>query len=140
MYFCKHCGAQYVTDEANICVHCGTAKGQGANFCRNCGSQMDPNAANCMKCGVANSSVAKSKIVAGILGLFLGSFGAHNFYLGYTGKAVTQLVLSLVGYVLCCVWIGIFVVAGVAIWALVEAIMILVGKINTDAKGNPLAD
>lgn len=37
----------------------------------------------------------KSKIVAGLLGLFLGTLGVHNFYLGYTGKAVAQLLLTL---------------------------------------------
>lgn len=26
---------------------------------------------------------AKSKMAAGLLGIFLGSFGVHNFYLGY---------------------------------------------------------
>ena len=31
-------------------------------------------------------------------------------------------------------------VMGVWIWSLVEAVMILTGKINTDGKGNPLAD
>lgn len=36
----------------------------------------------------------KSKIVAGLLGLFLGTLGVHNFYLGYTGKAVAQLLLT----------------------------------------------
>ena len=34
----------------------------------------------------------KSKIVAGLLGLFLGGLGVHNFYLGYTGKAVGSAV------------------------------------------------
>ena len=80
------------------------------------------------------------RIAAGLLGIFLGGFGVHNFYLGYTGKAVTQLVLSIVGCILCCVVVGIFMVMGVWIWSLVEAVMILTGKINTDGKGNPLAD
>ena len=26
----------------------------------------------------------KSKMAAGLLGIFLGTFGVHNFYLGYT--------------------------------------------------------
>ena len=34
----------------------------------------------------------KSKIIAGILGIFLGGFGIHNFYLGRTTRAVIQLV------------------------------------------------
>ena len=42
----------------------------------------------------------KSKIAAGLLGIFLGSLGIHNFYLGYTKKAILQLCLTIGGYVL----------------------------------------
>ena len=38
---------------------------------------------------------AKSKMAAGLLGIFLGSLGIHNFYLGYTGKAVAQLLITI---------------------------------------------
>lgn len=88
------------------------------------------------------TSQAKSKLVAGLLGIFLGGFGVHNFYLGYTKKAIIQVS----------VWGGCFLLAfctlgitslgcfGIAIWGLVEGIMILTGKINVDGKGMPLAD
>ena len=126
MYFCKNCGEPYMTDEAVMCVKCGVAKGQGNNYCHNCGKPLAPDAAVCLNCGVANKQApapdAKSKLV------------------GYTGKAVTQLVLSIVGILLCCVVVGVFIVMGVGIWGLVEGIMILTGKIDTDGKGNPLAD
>ena len=144
MYFCKNCGEAYMTDEAVMCVKCGVAKGQGSNYCHNCGKPVAPDASVCLNCGVANkpkaAADAKSKLAAGLLGIFLGCFGVHNFYLGYTSKAVTQLVLTIVGYVLCCVGIGIFLVLGIAIWGLVEGIMILSGKIDTDANGKPLTD
>ena len=133
-----------MTDEAVMCVKCGVAKGQGSNYCHNCGKPLALDATVCLNCGVANKQApapdAKSKLVAGLLGIFLGGFGVHNFYLGYTGKAVTQLVLSIVGLLLSCVVVGIPIVMGVGIWALVEAIMILVGKIDKDGKGNPLAE
>lgn len=76
--------------------------------------------------------VQKSKIAAGILGILVGAFGVHNFYLGYTGKAIAQLLIS----VLSC---G-FLAAASAIWGLVEGIMILTGSINVDAAGVPLKD
>lgn len=79
---------------------------------------------------------AKSKMAAGLLGIFLGGFGIHNFYLGYTSKAVAQLLISLLGGVCTC---GISTTA-VTIWGLIEGIMILTGSINTDADGNPLKD
>ena len=111
MYFCKNCGEPYMTDEAVMCVKCGVAKGQGNNYCHNCGKPLAPDATVCLNCGVANKQApaadAKSKLVAGLLGIFLGSFGVHNFYLGYTGKAVTQLVLTIVGILLCCVFVGV---------------------------------
>jgi TM2 domain-containing membrane protein YozV len=97
-----------------------------------------------MTCGVAVNSVkpadAKSRMAAGILGIIFGGFGVHNFYLGYTKKAIIQLVVMIVGLLLSCVGIGIFISAGMSIWGLVEGIMLLTGKITTDGKGNPLAD
>ncbi len=144
MYYCKNCGEAYVTDEAIMCVKCGVSKGQGNQFCHYCGQPVAPDATVCMNCGVATRVVAagegKSKIAAGVFGILLGHFGVHNFYLGYTSKAVTQLVLTIVGIVLSCIIIGSFLVLGIYIWGLVEGIMILAGKIDTDANGIPLKD
>jgi len=128
--FCKNCGAS-MDPNAAVCVKCGVNKGVGTSFCHNCGEATAPNAAVCLKCGsalsVAPAGEQKSKLVAGLLGIFLGGLGIHNFYLGYTGKAIAQIVLSF------CFGIG-------AIWGLVEGIMILCGSINKDAKGVPLKD
>ena len=68
----------------------------------------------------------QDKIVMIIIALLLGGLGIHNFYLGYTGKGVAQLLLS-------CVGVGF-------IWGLIDGIMIFTGKINTDSEGNPLVD
>lgn len=38
----------------------------------------------------------KKKIVAGLLGLFLGGFGAHQFYLGNTKRGIIQLIVTCV--------------------------------------------
>lgn len=37
---------------------------------------------------------AEKKIVAGICGILLGSFGVHKFILGYTKEGIIQLVLG----------------------------------------------
>ena len=87
----------------------------------------------------SNSTVnpnPQSKLAAGLLGIFLGSLGVHNFYLGYTTKGLIQLLVTLLGGVLTC---GIASFA-IYVWGLVEGIMILTGSINTDANGNPLKD
>lgn len=134
--FCKNCGQQYVTDDAVICVKCGAQKGTGTNFCPNCGQQTPPNSVVCLNCGVSLQAYGqkgdKSKLTAGLLGIFLGSLGVHNFYLGYTTKAIIQLVISLVSC-------GTLAIVS-EIWGLIEGIMILTGKIDRDGKGNLLAD
>ena len=40
--------------------------------------------------------IESKRITAGILALFLGAFGVHKFYLGYTGAGVIHLVLLFV--------------------------------------------
>ena len=42
----------------------------------------------------------KNKMVAGLLGIFLGALGIHKFYLGYTKAAVIMLVVSIAGSLL----------------------------------------
>ena len=110
-------------------------------FCHNCGKETNPDQNFCLECGAklgnnmaanSTSSEAKSKIAAGLLGIFLGSLGVHNFYLGYTSKAVAQLLITI----LSC---GMLSFAS-GIWGLVEGIMILVGNINKDANGILLKD
>ncbi len=76
----------------------------------------------------------KSKLVAGLLAIFVGSFGVHNFYLGYTQRGLVQLLLTTVGSI---VIVG-PIVAG--LWALIEGIQIFIGEINIDANGTKLKD
>ena len=97
-----------------------------------------------MNCGVSLMDMgmksSKSKLAAGLFGIFLGAFGVHNFYLGYTTKAVIQLVCTIIGFLTSCLVIGGFVVLGIEIWGFVEGILILTGSINKDANGYYLAD
>ncbi|WP_330231894.1 NINE protein [Nocardia sp. NBC_00508] len=69
----------------------------------------------------------KQKLIAGLLQIFLGSFGVGRFYLGYTGLGIAQLVVTI----LTCGLGG--------IWGLIDGIMILVGKVP-DPQGRPLRD
>lgn len=63
---------------------------------------------------------SKSKIVAGLFGIFFGGLGVHNFYLGKSGRAVIQLLLTCLGWVI----FGLGPIASI-IWGLVEGIEIL---------------
>ena len=133
--FCKNCGYE-MDPNAAVCIKCGCAKGNGSAYCYNCGSPIAPGAVVCTRCGAAAArpagSEGKSKLVAGLMGIFFGSLGVHNFILGYNGKAVGQLLLTL----LSC---GLLSPIS-AIWGLIEGILILAGSISKDANGDPLAD
>lgn len=74
----------------------------------------------------------KNLIAAALLAFFLGALGIHNFYLGYTGKGVAQLLLTILGAAV--FFIG-PIIAG--IWAFVEFILILV-RSYPDRWGRPL--
>ena len=125
--FCKNCG-QPMDDMAAVCVHCGVQKGMGYNYCQNCGG-----AAVYQQPTAPYGQSQKSKLAAGLLAIFLGYLGIHNFYLGYTSRAVTQLLLSLL-----LSW-TVVVPIGIWIWTIVEAVKIFQGQIP-DANGCPLAD
>ncbi|WP_410876755.1 NINE protein [Nocardia sp. A7] len=69
----------------------------------------------------------KQKLMAGLLQIFLGSFGVGRFYLGYTGLGIAQIAVT---------WLT----CGIgAIWPLIDGIMMLTGKVP-DAQGRPLRD
>lgn len=72
---------------SKFCSNCGAEIKEGANVCLNCGKMVESE--------VTVDPNAKSKMAAGLLGIFLGSLGIHNFYLGYTGKAVAQLLITI---------------------------------------------
>jgi hypothetical protein len=65
----------------------------------------------------------KSKLVAGLLQLFIGTLGIGRFYLGHNGIAIAQLLTC----------------GGCGIWALIDGILILIGHVR-DAQGRPLRD
>ncbi|MDQ0676071.1 TM2 domain-containing membrane protein YozV [Pseudarthrobacter siccitolerans] len=76
----------------------------------------------------------KSKLAAGLLGIFLGGLGIHRFYLGYTTIGVIQIILTVL--------LGIFTFGLVGLWGLIEGIMILAGAsyFQRDANGIPLRE
>ena len=135
--FCKNCGNE-MDPNAAFCVHCGAMKGVGTRFCAHCGTENLMGGSVCTKCGYfiapppGVAGEQKSKLAAGLLGIFLGTLGIHNFYLGYKGKALAQLLITL-----CTCGIGGTVTY---IWGLIEGILILTGNIATDANGVPLKD
>ncbi len=79
-------------------------KAPDEKFCADCGAIIKAKAEICPKCGVRQappplmSSLGKlapngkSKLAAGLFGIFLGGFGIHKFYLGKTGMGIFYLL------------------------------------------------
>ena len=63
----------------------------------------------------------KSKVVAILLCLFLGVFGAHRFYVGKVGTGILMLLTG-----------GIF-----GIWTFIDLLVLICGGFR-DSNGNPL--
>jgi TM2 domain-containing membrane protein YozV len=135
--FCRNCGND-IDPKAFVCVKCGVRTGVGSKYCANCGTEKDPGSSVCPRCGFvgvvppAANPLQKSRIAAGLMGILIGSLGVHNFYLGYTGKGIAQLLLTL----LSC---G-FLYPISYVWGLIEGIMILTNNITEDALGVPLRE
>lgn len=128
--YCRSCGKEIET-QAVFCVGCGRTPTSGRDFCQNCGQPTNPDAEVCIKCGVRLiyqpvGEPVKSRLAAGLLGIFVGEFGVHRFYLGYVGVGVIQIIVTLITF-----GIG-------GLWGFIEGILILTGAMNKDAEGRPL--
>ena len=135
---CKYCG-QMIEGSVKFCPHCGKSTAEEAPKAENTHTyESIPSPVVTPVPPAVPAVEQKSRLVAGLMGIlfgiFLGGLGIHNFYLGYTKKGLTQLLICILG---ACLVVG-PLVSG--IWCLVEGIMILSGSINTDANGVPLKD
>ena len=120
--FCSQCGSE-IEDNAKFCNYCGnTIASQPAPENMSIPKQQAytqthyaPPPQSTMSQTTphpAHPQYEKNRIVAGILGIILGTFGIHKFYLGKMGNGVMYL---------CFFWTGIPSLMG-----LVEGIMYLV--------------
>lgn len=127
--YCSNCGNP-LNPQTGTCPVCGPQQGLSVSTCPNCNQPVVPGSAMCMSCGAPLNGVIpgerKSKLTAVLLCFFLGGIGIHDFYLGYTKKGVIKIILTLcTGF-------------GGSLWALIDFILLLVGSINTDARGRRL--
>lgn len=101
-------------------------------FCQQCGAEIVNTAVVCVKCGSATgvkiqTSYAKSRVAFILLGLFLGGLGIHNFYAGYTGRGIAQLLITIfVGWL-------ILPLLAVGLWILIEVIVV-----DSDSSGQKM--
>ena len=103
--YCRVCGKE-VAENAVACMSCGCDPRKGDRFCPNCGAEVNAAQVVCVKCGVALKGLAincgadgkKDKTVAGLLAIFLGALGAHEFYLGNITSAIIRLAVTLLTF------------------------------------------
>ncbi|MBQ7010398.1 MAG: TM2 domain-containing protein [Clostridia bacterium] len=124
--YCKNCGEQ-MNDNQAICLKCGVKVEDGNKYCANCGAQLNEGAEVCTACGVAVKKAedkskigGQDKLVMGLIAIFIGGLGIHNFMMGETKKGIIKIVLS--------------VACGIgAILGLIDGIRILMDKYTVDA-------
>jgi TM2 domain-containing membrane protein YozV len=141
------------------CIKCGTEISDNSIFCNFCGTRQQNYQQNYQQQGYQQfNSAQKSKLIAGLLGIFLGVWGVHWFYLGYAKKAWLNLGLFLAGFFLSLSFIGFFfgeIYAALAIIGMftaplpflastilgvVQGVQILGGSVICDASGVPLKE
>ena len=132
-----------MSEHATLCPHCGAPNKPGATVCEYCEkplvetaqaaapeaeseikSYSQPNSQSYSQSGSQSYSQApvgaKSKLVAALLGIFLGSLGIHKFYLGYKREGFIMLGVGLIGSM-----ISTFIGSAVGFLGLVEGVIYL---------------
>ena len=103
----------------NVCPQCGAPIDPGATECKFCGEKLAVQQAaqqvqqpqtvyiqqpqpqvvtqQVYMTGINPSWPVKSKIAAGLLGIFLGGIGVHKFYMGKIGMGILYLLFCWTG-------------------------------------------
>src|SRR5215831_10587848 len=97
--YCRNC-ANPLDDRAVYCPKCGVNPRNATNFCQSCSKPTQPNQVVCSECHStlvrpvpASDPRASNKVLAGICGILIGSFGVHKFVLGYAGAGTIMLLV-----------------------------------------------
>jgi TM2 domain-containing membrane protein YozV len=136
---CPTCGAN-VKPDASRCPKCGGAVEAPAPAAAPAGAAQVPQIVFVQQAAAQPAAPAqvqvqalpigpaKTRVAYVLLGLFLGCLGIHNFYAGYTGKGIAQLLICvLTGWLIVPLLI-------VGIWVLIEII-----TVKKDATGRAFA-
>jgi len=125
------------------CEYCDNEVPLGSTHCPSCGAavkfaepfqghvkvvvnkQENPDPANSEYSICTNVDLkAKNRLVFILLGVFLGSFGIHNFYSGYIARGILKLLITVLTFGLL-FWVS-------WLWAVVE-----ICTVRIDSRGVP---
>lgn len=117
------------------CEYCDNPVPNGVTRCPSCGAAVHPQMTNETR-QIVESMTQSAENMRGqtppahqqsrlgyiLLGLFFGELGLHNFYAGYVGRGVAQLLITVLsfGFLFWVSWI----------WAFIEIIVV-----SSNAKG-----
>ena len=73
----------------------------------------------------AKEVISNKKVLAGILGILFGGLGVHKFVLGYNKEGAILLGIWIIGGILSCLGIGLFLIWAVSLIGLIEGIIYL---------------
>jgi TM2 domain-containing membrane protein YozV len=135
--FCRNCGEELAGASEN-CMNCGAKPMAGTSFCPWCGAPTLPLAEICVKCGTRVAKKLewdispKSRLATTLLAFFLGGLGVHRFYIGKTETAIVMLLLGIGGAATTwfLVGLGYILLTTVEIWALVDFIFAVAGRMR----------
>jgi len=133
--YCSHCGGPMLVAPEHVrisvsCPHCGgslepwrVAPPSPADFRSPVEDRADA------RWAYRPTASHRNRWIAGSLGILLGYFGVHRFYLGFVGMGLVQLLLTVCSFGL--------LSPIVAVWAIIEGILCFAGGMR-DADGLPL--
>lgn len=75
--YCKNCGKQ-IDDKAYVCIHCGVKV-------NDCSSEQSTD--NLLK-----DIKGRNRLIACLLGIFLGGFGGYEFYMGHFTYGILSIL------------------------------------------------
>lgn len=147
--FCGNCGRK-LTGAPKKCSSCGARPMFGTRFCPECGAQTTPSTETeiCVRCGariekeISGNISPKSRLTVTLFAFFLGTTGAHRFYVGKIGTAIIMLLLGIAGFLGIA---GIVNIRGtgntllgtVGLWAFIDFIFAVTGHMK-DKEGKPI--
>lgn len=120
------------TEQKMTCTYCKGEIDTESAFCPHCGKAIVKSGKNGEP--VAQPVEQKSRLIAGLLAIFVGYLGVHNFYLGQNFRGWWQVLVSILGAI---PTLGLSLIF-VYFYALAEGIVILAGIRKKDGKGIPL--